>query len=587
MKEKLEIKPYQVARVIEHRRYHNIRKWLVRLVDEEVMRRLLHDMAKIIKEEYQRFSDITSPEQLKGCSQLFKNLLTFLKDCHEYSRNLGCVRIVRYILNEYNCIHIDDVTHVIPYLIENDSQWNSVKKLIQKTLLSRLSHDNGTILLSEFRSVTYLMTGKVSTVLTDMVLTLHDEHYMKQINAGGNIASISHKEELQCNRGIMAILTILNGHETTQYYVELLDVGAKLANESHPLCRPKYTLGAIWEYCPWYYPANVKDYMVVLAYLHTNVNSGQPVELNDRLLPILKRIAYEAPVFDYDIMSEVVDYICELTLRRLDNVRFLVPFRSVKDEAVEYSIGKTLRNVMATLINLESNKTLRDFKFLLDNFNSPVILSNDKLQRGFLMHGGKPSTLLRSHLDTDVRSYIYTVEGLILAINKSTSSEMEILIHDEAMATLMISEIIGKTYYYNTVSYITQAIINTKEVTPMIESMIMKINISYPVSDSDYDKYRLMISNMKRFDTGITDKYDLLRYLPLGQQSYLSVIADITSKDEYVPLWYGVNSNSGINHWMPMDVFRRKLPRMDVGYIGDISSPALGKLLLSLTDTSK
>lgn len=588
MKKTLEIEAYQVALIIENRRYHHIRKWLVRMVNDDVLQMLIKDMASIITEEYNTYSSIDSPNKLKGCSQIFMNVITFLHDCHKYGKNISFVRVAKFIINKTDDVRVSIAYHIIPYLIESDSQWNSIKKMIQKKWLSKLSHDDATLLLLEFRSATYLMTGNVSSTLTDMMLTVHDKYYMEQLESGAtNMESIVHEEERGYGKGITNILAMLFGHETSKYYTAVIDEGIRQSKEKHPLCKPKYTLGNIWEYCPWYYPENVKDYMVVASYLYVNVNADHPVELSDRLLPILKRIVYEAPIIETDIIPDIVEYLCTLAVRTPDNIRFLAPFRNSRDDVIVGMIDETLKKVISELINPDSNKTLRDFKFLLDNFNSPIILSNDNLQRGFLIHGGKASTLLKSHLGTDISSFIYTSEGLTLAINRSTSTEMDKLIHDTDMVNIMTDEIIGGTYYYNTISFITQAVVNTEDMTQEIEAMVRKINISYPVSADDYDKYRLMITNMRCFDTGITNNDDLLRYVSVEQQSYMKLFSGLSSTSEYIPLWYGLNKCDGINHFVSMDVIRREFKKLNWGYVGDLSVGSLAKALVASYNVQK
>lgn len=569
-KPKIKYNPSYIARVIKDRKFHNIPQWLMKMVNLNVFNELLEFMGRTIDEEYSKTSKTTVGQSYLDCIEFIQDSIS----------TLSIEEVADYISTHYDRNSV--VARVVPYLVTKDADWVYVLSLLRKWL-STMSRDDSIILLFEYRQAQYISTNETSWALTDIIMKIQSD-YIEQIDGAENVQRFIKVDDGR--RGnVHSLVCKLKGRAVRDFYHKSVVFGASLATIKYPLLRPKYEFGNIWQTVPQFYPDNIKDYMVVVSYLYMVANSEYAVNMSDNIMPIFERVMFEHRGNRTEILTDILELIAKATAKDVNNVRFLSPFKVIREDYTENDDFVNMRIISSALKDTikavcdDSSQHLIDFKYLYDNYNSPIILSNTNLQRAFIFHGGMASTLMKSYLGTDVNSFIYTADGLEFAIRNSNTEDLPKLLEDEELIDIIEKDIIGRVYYYNVISYIVQAILNMKEIPDRLVSILEQIDAAYPISHGDADAYRMRISNIDPLEMKSLDYNVAVSNIPVSHQAYMKLVSHVVAKKEYVPLWYGINKKPDIDRLLPIELID-ELVNVSPGYIGDISSEVIGKTML-------
>lgn len=550
-----------IASIIRERNFHRIRDWLYKMVDNDIFIDLIPQLNQNIDDEYKAQ---LSKKASNTPSTRFVDSIGFVKMCVSLD-----ILDAEYIIRQIQRIDID-AYNVLPYIISNDSEWNYAIRKVLNNRVRSMSLSDGVLFVCRLREAYFMSTSQVSQSLTDLILRLHSNYITE--HEGVDSTVLTSINTLRSNKDISILMEKYCGYdECIRFYNKCIDEGARSANLKYPLLKPKYTLGNIWATNPSYFPANIKDYMVVSAYLYMVSQHDEPVEIGTDVYPALEKIAYEYQLtHDDDMICSIISMISKATEKNINNVRFLIPFKDIRDEETQVIIGTTLKKVTTCLCSIETSQTLRDFKYLFDNYKSPIMLSNVNVQKGFLRHGGDPKTLTKGHLGCNINGYIYTPDGLIVALNRASIQSTAVLLQDKELFDIIMNDIIGKVQYYNAIDHIVKAIVQEKFTCEFVTSLIGRINLAYPIYPRETNSARIKISDMKYTDLKLLHYDDVISNIPVYNQGYGNIIQYIQVKKKYVPLHYGLNSGStGIDRYFMLPHIQ-ELVEVSPGYIGEI-----------------
>ena len=551
-----------VSRIIRERKFHQIRDWLIKLVDIDVLTELIPELDSIIAEEYKKAGTST----YLGPSKEYTDSITFISQC----KTSGNVSVDDLI----SCAKSKSVNifNIIPYFVDDEYEWGDVYKGLVAPHLESMSHDDSVLFVCGLREAYFMHSGKVSQVLTDAISKLHND-FMEDHMESDTVVSM---RTLPLNNGIINVLVrSCEDDAFARFSDECISQGARSANTKYPLLKLKYRLGNIWTAYPSYLPANVRDPMVVIGYLFMVAKHDKPVAISENAYKALERISYEYGNADGDnVIEDIVSNIAEATEKNLNNVKFLIPFKDVRSENAQLTIGTSLKKVSHALNNNEG--TLIDFKYLYDNYNMPGILSNDKLQQSFIRNGGRPRTLTKAHLGTTVNTYIYTADGLEVALNKSGIDDIVAILKDDELIDIILNDIVGKVYYYTVIDTIVRALVSGKvDITDKVKQLINKINIMYPVQEGDDRPSRLKIADLKYAALKRIHYSNVISNVPVANQGYNNIVQYAKIRKEYAPLYYGIDAGTvGIDRYMPIPLID-DLIDANPGYLGEIERESI------------
>lgn len=575
-----------IISIIKERKCHHIRGWLMELVDAEVVKGLVPYLGKVIANEYKTARKTNAgvlTDEFKDCAMFLKTCFLDKHGDYDYS---AITKTAIYAVRRYNNGD-ESAIEVLPYLINREKEWAVVLRKSLLKILSNVSYKDAISLVFQLITAYYFAYGQISETLADVILGINNSYSMNHSNEDvSNVSVIMHNTGKTAD--IQYIFAMATGLDTARDMSQkLMDVEIKIARDKYPALRVKYELGNIWKNVPYYYPNGCKDYMVLLAYLYTvtNMEKTDGVELSWRIYPMLERVVFEyGCTHDDEVIADIVSMLSKTVEYNVNNVRFLIPFRDIRIEEVSVTIGITLKKVLATLIGFDDNapcNRLRDFKYLYDNYNNPIMFSNNAVQKAFIRRGGDASTLLKSHLNVTVNTYIYDASGLITAIGRGTIDSLSALLQDREIVDIIRKEIVGKVYYYNTISFIVHTILSNRfTINEDIQSLISDINRLYPIAKGDTDTDHIRIANLSSLDSRYFSSDEFVPNVPVSNQNYHILLCYLITKHNYVPLYYGMSDNkSGIDQYFHVDMID-ELIDISPGYVGELSSGVIGKAMI-------